>query len=69
MSKISTIEIPIKLVKKMDKAVKTIENFTDEFEDFILAKDKKFIDKMHKARKEHISGHTKSFNELKQKYV
>ncbi|OGF50814.1 MAG: hypothetical protein A2231_04145 [Candidatus Firestonebacteria bacterium RIFOXYA2_FULL_40_8] len=69
MSKTSTIEIPIALVKKMDKAVKTIENFTDEFEDFILAKDKKFIDKMHKARKEHISGHIKSFDDLKKKYV
>lgn len=53
----------------MDKAAKTIENFTDEFEDFILGRDKKFINKMNKARKEHVSGHTKSFNDLKQKYV
>ena len=52
MSKLATIEIPIELVRKMDKAAKTIENFTDEFEDYILAKDKKFIDKMHKARKD-----------------
>ncbi len=69
MSKLATIEIHIELVRKMDKAAKTIENFTDEFEDYILAKDKKFIDKMHKARKEHISGHVKSFNVLKQRYV
>ena len=69
MSKLATIEIPLKLVRKMDKAVKTIENFTDEFEDYKLARDKKFIGKMLKARKEHVSGHVKSFNNLKQRYV
>jgi hypothetical protein len=69
MNKPATIEVPVELIKKMDKTVKTIENFTEEFEDFILAKDKNFIEKMHKARKEHVSGNTKSFNVLKNKYV
>ena len=69
MSKPVTVEMPIDLVKKMDRAVKTIENFTDEFEDFILANDKKFVDKMRKAKKEHLAGHTKSFDVLKQDYV
>ena len=69
MNKPATVEIPRDLIKKMDKAVKTLEDFTEEYDDYIFSKDKKFIDKMHKARKEHLSGNTKSFSEIRKKYV
>jgi hypothetical protein len=69
MNKETTIAMPVKLIKKMGEAVRTIEDFINEFEDFILSKDKKFIAKMYKARQEHLSGHIKPFSELKKKYV
>ena len=69
MNREATIALPVAIVKKMSKAVQAIEEFTDEFEDYLMVSDKHFIAKMHKARKEHLSGQTKPFSELKKKYV
>lgn len=69
MNREATIEVPVKLVKKMSNAVKITESFINEFEDFILSKDKKLLDKIYKAREEHLSGYTKPLSELKKKYV
>ncbi|MEK6646995.1 MAG: hypothetical protein AABY84_10015 [Candidatus Firestonebacteria bacterium] len=69
MNREVTIEVPVKLVKKMSNAVKITEDFINEFEDFILSKDKKILDKIYKAREEHLSGCVKPLSELKNKYV
>ncbi|MBI4824138.1 MAG: hypothetical protein HY805_07930 [Nitrospirae bacterium] len=60
-----TIEMPISLIGKISKATKAFEELEDEIEDFLLVKDPEFLKKMHRARKDHLSGKTKPLKSLK----
>jgi hypothetical protein len=64
---LKTVILPQKLFESMFEAYRKWEEFSEEFEDFLLASDKKFIKKMRKARKEHLKGKVKDLVILKQK--
>ena len=53
---LKTVQVPKRIFESMMEAYKKMEKFSDEFEDFILVHDEKFIRKMRKARKEHRKG-------------
>ncbi|KKS16487.1 MAG: hypothetical protein UU71_C0001G0025 [Parcubacteria group bacterium GW2011_GWB1_41_6] len=63
---LKTIPVPQKLFGTMLEAYQKWEKFSDEFEDYLLASDKKFIEKMRKARKEHLNGEIRDLQILKQ---
>jgi len=63
---LKTISVPQKLFECMFEAYRKWEKFSNEFEDFVLSSDKKFIEKMRKARKEHLKGKVRSLQSLKQ---
>lgn len=63
---LKTIPVPHELFEAMIEAYRKWERFSDEFEDFVLASDEKFIKKMRKTRKEHLKGRIRELQILKQ---
>ena len=63
---LKTIPVPQKLFKTMIETYRKWEKFSDEFEDFLLASNEKFVEKMRKARKEHLKGRVKDLRTFKQ---
>lgn len=62
---LKTISVPQQLLVSMVEAQKKWEEFSDEFEDFLLSLDKRFIEKMERAREEHLKGNVRDLQELK----
>ena len=60
-----TVDVPVSLIGKISKAARAFEELEDEMEDFLLSKDPEFLDKMRRAKKDHISGKTKPLSRLK----
>ncbi|MBM3158003.1 MAG: hypothetical protein FJ004_12075 [Chloroflexi bacterium] len=60
-----TVEVPVSLLKKLVEAARTFDELEDELEDYLLAKDSKFIARMRQARTEHLSGKVRLLSELK----
>lgn len=60
-----TIDMPVSLIGKISKAAKAFEELEDEMEDFLLSKDPEFLEKMRRARKDHLSGKVRSLKSLK----
>lgn len=50
------VEIPKKPLKQIAEAERVFRAFSDELEDFLLAKDPAFLKKMRAARKAHRAG-------------
>ena len=48
-NQLKTVSIPKTIIRKW-------EEFIEEFEDFLLSADKKFIKKMRRTRKNHLAG-------------
>ena len=67
MHKEKTITIPKKVLERMHDALDAWREAESLLEDFILTKDKSFIQKVNQARKEHQTGKVKSLAELKKK--
>ena len=63
---LKTVPVPQRLFESMIEAYKKMEKFSDEFEDFILIHDDKFIKKMRKAKKEHRRRKVRDIETLKQ---
>lgn len=63
---LNTITIPKKLFESMIETYRKWEEFSNEFEDFLLASDEKFIEKMKRAKREHLRGKIKDLRILKQ---
>lgn len=63
---LKTVEVPQKLFESMVETYRKWEEFSNEFEDFLLASDEKFIRKMRKARKEHLKRRIKELKILKE---
>lgn len=59
------IPVPQKLLNSLLETKQKWEEFSDELEDFLISSDDNFIDKLRKARKEHLDGKTKLLQELK----
>jgi len=65
-NKLKTIPVPQRLFEIMADTYQNWEKFSGEFEDFLLAKNSEFIEKIRKARKEHRAGKLKSLKIFKQ---
>jgi hypothetical protein len=59
------ISVPETLLGKISKAGKAFQEMEDELEEFLLASDQAFIDKMRRSRKAHIARNVRPFNHLK----
>lgn len=66
---VKNVCVPRKLFNDMFEAYQKWEEFSDEFEDFLLASDREFVDKMKKARKEHLGRKTRNLESLKQELI
>ncbi|GAB4545429.1 MAG: hypothetical protein Fur0020_14500 [Thermodesulfovibrionia bacterium] len=60
-----TINVPISLLEKISEAARVFEDIEDEIEDFLLSKDPRFLAKMRRSRKDHLSGRTRPLKSLK----
>jgi hypothetical protein len=59
------ISVPETLIEKISKAGKAFQELEDELEDYLLASDQTFIEKMRRSRKAHIEGDVRPFSQLK----
>ena len=59
------ISVPETLIEKISKAGKAFQELEDELEDYLLASDPTFVEKMRRSRKSHIEGDVRPFRELK----
>ncbi len=64
-----TINIPRKSVEQLFEAINIFESAQDEIEDFLIVNSEPLMNKIRKARKEHLGIKTKDFQELVKKYV
>ena len=62
------VEVPVSLLRKLAEAAGAFEELEDELEDYLLAKDSKFIARMRQARTEHLSGNVRPLSDLKAKH-
>jgi len=63
------ISVPQELFRTMFEAYQKWEEFNDEFEDFLFGYDEKFVEKMRKAKREHLQGKTRNLKVLKQELM
>ena len=63
---LKTVSVPQRVFESFIDAYQRMEKFSDEFEDFILVHNKKFISKVKKARKEHLGRKLRGLKLLKQ---
>lgn len=65
------IILPQKSVNRFFEAIDFFESAQNEIEDFLIANNKFLMNKIEKARKEHLSGRVADFRQLinKRKYV
>jgi hypothetical protein len=59
------ISIPETLIKKISKAGRAFQALEDELEDYLLATDQTFIEKMRRSRKAHVDRSVRPFSQLK----
>ncbi|PJA41716.1 hypothetical protein CO177_00845 [Candidatus Wolfebacteria bacterium CG_4_9_14_3_um_filter_37_9] len=64
-----TINLPRKSVENLFEAMSIFESAQGEIEDFLISRNKFIMNKIKKARKEHLKGGLKDFNALAKKYV
>lgn len=62
-----TITVPKSVFDSMAAAYQKWEEFTNEFGDFILSSDQKFLREMRDARRSHTQGKVYEFGKLKAK--
>lgn len=64
-----TVNLPRKSVRQLFEAMSIFELAQDEIEDFLIVRNKLIINKIKKARKEHLNGKLKDFSILAKKYA
>jgi hypothetical protein len=60
-----TVQVPASLIRKLQAAAHIAEDAQDTLEDFLLARDPRFIEKMRAARVSHRARRTKPLDSLK----
>ena len=63
-----TVEIPVDLYKKWLRAGEAVDEWRDAFEDFLIVNNQSLLGTLRKARREHLSGRTRSWEELKRDF-
>ena len=64
-----TINLPRKSVEQFFEAISIFESAQNEIEDFLIVRNKTLMNKVKKARKEHLTNKVKDFQELAKAYV
>jgi hypothetical protein len=54
-----TVTIPVSLLKKLETAARAAEKAQDALEDYLLTRDRRFLERMRSARASHRAGRTK----------
>lgn len=60
------VEVPSDLVKRFARAAEAFDELEDAFEDFLIAHNPAFLRRLRRARREHLSGKTRPWEEFKQ---
>jgi hypothetical protein len=59
------ISVPETLIDKISKAGRAFQALEDELEDYLLASDPAFIEKMRRSRKAHLESKVRPFSLVK----
>jgi hypothetical protein len=60
-----TVEIPSTLFAKFLRAGEALSDLHEDFENYLISTNPALLRKLHKARREHLGGRTRPFDELK----
>ena len=64
-----TVEIPVDLFNKWLRASKALEEWRDAFEDSLILNNPRLVRELRKARREHLSGKTRPWEEFKRDFT
>ncbi len=64
-----TVEVPAKLFNKFLRASEALDELHDAFEDFLILHNPALLRRLRKARREQLSGKTRSWEEFKQDFT
>ena len=60
-----TVQVPAELYKKLLRASETLSDLHDAFEDYLISTNPALLKKLRRARRDHVAGKTRPFQELK----
>lgn len=61
-----TVEVPAELFNKFLRATEALDELHDAFEDFLILHNPGLLRRLRKARREQLSGKTRSWEQFKQ---
>ncbi len=64
-----TVEVPAELFNKFLRASEALDELHDAFEDFLILHNPALLRRLRKARREQLSGKTRSWEEFKQDFT
>jgi hypothetical protein len=59
------VQVPAELVRRFVHATEAFDELQDAFEDFLIVHNPVLLRRLRKARREHLSGKTRSWEEFK----
>lgn len=63
-----TVEIPVDLYNKWLRAGEALDEFHNSFEDFLILHNPTLLRELRTARREHLSGKTRSWEDFKRDF-
>lgn len=63
-----TVEIPVDLYNKWLRAGEAVGEWGDAFEDFLIVNNAALLRSLRKARREHLSGRTRPWEDFKRDF-
>lgn len=60
-----SIEVPFALLEKVVEAGQAFQRLEDEIEDYLISKDEVLLERLKKARKDHLEGKVQPFSEIR----
>lgn len=66
---LKNVSVPQELFRGMFEASQKWKELNNEFEDFLLGSNEEFVEKIKKARKEHLDGKIRNLETLKQELI
>jgi len=64
-----TVEIPVGLYNRWLRASKALDEWRDAFEDFLIVSNPGLLRTLRGARREHLSGKTRPWEDFKRDFV
>lgn len=59
-----TVEVPTEILRKFARATEALDELQDAFEDFLISQNPRLLREIRKARREHLAGKTRPFEEF-----